>query len=184
MVADSLSRRGARPDDPPEDEDEADDYFDAKLHSIQASDQSSNQRHTTTARIYLHEADYDGDDLILGHYLETLQRPNGMTDQQFEQLHKKSRSFLVRDGHLYKRSRKRHPPRRVIGKAEQRQEVLRDLHEFGHRGQQGTYDQLRRRYQWKGMYDDVVKYVRSCEECQRRSRIRQEPLHPTWSLTV
>jgi transposase InsO family protein len=35
------------------------------------------------------------------------------------------------------------------------------------------------------MYEDVVKYVKSCEECQRRSRVRQEePLHPTWSLTV
>jgi len=35
------------------------------------------------------------------------------------------------------------------------------------------------------MYNDVVKYVKSCEECQRRSRIRQEePLHPTWSLMV
>ena len=35
------------------------------------------------------------------------------------------------------------------------------------------------------MYNDIVKYVKSCEGCQRRSRARQEePLHPTWSLTV
>ena len=35
------------------------------------------------------------------------------------------------------------------------------------------------------MYDDVVKYVKSCEECQCRARKRQEePLHPTWSITV
>ena len=35
------------------------------------------------------------------------------------------------------------------------------------------------------MYHDVVKYVKSCEECQHCSRIRQEePLHPIWSLTV
>ena len=183
-AADALSRRGGESQDLHEDEDEADDYFDAKLYSIQAS-YRSDQRHSPTAWIYLHEADYEGDDLTLGRYLETLQRPNGMSDQQFEQLRKKSRSFLVRDGHLYKRSKKRHPPRRVIGKAEQRRKVLCDVHEFGHRGQQGTYDQLRRRYQWKGMYDDVVKYVKSCEECQSRSWIRQEePLHPTWSLTV
>ena len=35
------------------------------------------------------------------------------------------------------------------------------------------------------MYDDVVKYVKSCEECQRRARVRyEEPLHPTWSIIV
>ena len=35
------------------------------------------------------------------------------------------------------------------------------------------------------MYDDVDKYVKSCEECQRRARLRyEEPLHPTWSITV
>ena len=40
-------------------------------------------------------------------------------------------------------------------------------------------------YQWKGLYEDVAEYCKTCEECQRRSRIRQEePLHPTWSITV
>ena len=35
------------------------------------------------------------------------------------------------------------------------------------------------------MYEDVDKYVKSCEECQCRARIRyEEPLHPTWSITV
>jgi transposase InsO family protein len=186
--ADALSRRGPGPQDSPEDEDEADDYFDAKLYSIQASDRSSDRSlYSPTARVYLHEADYDGDDLTLGHYLETLQRPEGMTDQQFQQLRKKSRTFLGRDGHLFKRSRKHGiPPRRVIGKLEQRQEILSELHdETGHRGRRGTYDQLHRRYQWKEMYNDVVNYVKTCEECQRRSRVRQEePLHPTWSMLV
>ena len=88
---------------------------------------------------------------------------------------------------MFKRSRKHgSPPRRVIGKPEQRLEILRELHdETGHRGRQETYDQMHRRYQWKEMYNDVVNYVKSCEECQRRSRVRQKkPLHPTWSITV
>jgi ribonuclease HI len=68
--ADALSRRGPGPDDLPEDEDDADNYFDAKLYSIQATIQYS---YPLTARIYLHNAEYDGDNLILGHHLETLQ---------------------------------------------------------------------------------------------------------------
>jgi len=166
-AADALSRRGAGPADPPEDENDADDYFDAKLYSMRASYGNASSH---TAWIYLHEAEYDGDNLVLGRYLETLRRPSDMTDEEFEQLRKKSRSFLVRDGYLYKRSRKRHPPRRVIGKIEQRDKVLREVHDGrGHRGQQVTYDQLHRRFQWKDMYNDVVKYVKSCEECQLRS---------------
>ena len=83
--ADALSRHGPGPDDSPEDEDEADDYFDAKLYSIQASNRSTDRSfYSPTARIYLHDADYEGDDLTLGCYLETLQRPEGMTDQQFQ----------------------------------------------------------------------------------------------------
>ena len=74
----------------------------------------------------------------------------------------------------------------VVGLPGQRQEILQELHdEAGHRGRQGIYDHISRRYQWKGMYDDVVKYIKSCEECQRRARIRyEEPLHPTWSVIV
>ena len=35
------------------------------------------------------------------------------------------------------------------------------------------------------MYEDVVKYVRSCEKCQRRACVRyEEPLHHTWSIIV
>jgi hypothetical protein len=180
--ADALSRRGLSPDDGSEDENEADDYFDAKLYGTTVTAEPP-----LLARVYLHEAEYHGDDLILGQYLETLQRPDGLTDQQYQRLRQKSRHFLVRDGYLFKRPRKRsQPPRRVIGKEDLRNEVLQKLHDGqGHRGREVTYALVSRRYQWKGMYEDIAKYVQSCEECQRRKRIRyEEPLHPTWSTIV
>ena len=83
---------------------------------------------------------------------------------------------------MFKHGRKRSiPPRRVVGLPAQRQEILLQLHdEVGHRARQGTYDHIARRYKWKGMYEDVVKYIKSCEECQRRARIRyEESLHST-----
>ena len=77
-------------------------------------------------------------------------------------------------------------PSHHIGQSAQRQEILKELHdEMGHRGWQGTYNQVSWRYQWKGMYEDVINYVKTCEECQRRARIRyEEPLQPTWSITM
>ncbi len=131
------------------------------------------------ARIYLHDTEYDDDDLILGWYLETLQQwSEGMFDQYFQQFHKRSFHFLIRDGHLFKQSRKHgSSSRRVIGKPEQR-------HKIGYRGQQEIYDQLHWRHQWREMYNDV-NYVKSYEECRRRSRVRQkELLHPTWSMMI
>ena len=74
-----------------------------------------------------------------------------MTDQQCQQLRRKSCSFLVHDEHLFKRFRKRWIPSwRVIDKPEQRLEILKELNnETEHCGQQETYDQMYQRYQWK-----------------------------------
>src|SRR5438552_10547659 len=180
--ADALSRRGYADGDGEED-DAVDDYFDAKLYSIQVSSAPMNP----TARIYLQEVEYDGEYLAIGRYLETMERPPDLTDDEFRKLRKTAHQYLVRDGYLYKRSKKRGiPPRRVIGQPTDRREVIKALHdELGHRSRQPTYEQVSRRYQWPGMYEDVDKYVKSCEECKRRARIRyEEPLHPTWSIIV
>ena len=80
-AADALSRRGRSSEDPEESENEADDYFDAQLYSAYVSDSF-----VPTARIYLHEGEYEGEDLTLGRYLETLQRPDNLTNQQYQQL--------------------------------------------------------------------------------------------------
>lgn len=69
----ALSGRGFGTEDPSEDEDEADECFDPKLYSIQISDWVLN---SPTPRVYLHEADYNGNGLLLASYLETLQGPD------------------------------------------------------------------------------------------------------------
>jgi hypothetical protein len=78
----------------------------------------------------------DPDDVILGQYLTSLERPDGMTDSQYQQLRKKSKNFLVRDGMLFKRPRHHGvPPRQVVGLKEQREEIMREMHEEkGHMG--------------------------------------------------
>ena len=181
-AADGLSRRGLGPGEEKEEED-PDDFFEHKVGNISAGTWSSR----LNSRIFLVETEYMGDDLVLGEYLETLRRPQGFSDSQFQQLRKRSRQFFIRDGYLFKRGRKRGiPARRVIGLPEQREEAIRELHdEIGHRGVQVTFEHLARRYQWKGMYEDVAKWIKTCEICQKRARNRmEEPLHPTWTTTV
>jgi hypothetical protein len=96
-------------------------------------------------RVYLNEGEYSGDDLILGRYLE---RPDGLTNDQYRKLQRKSRNFM-RDDYLFKRGRKRGQlPRRVIGLMDQRLEIIRELHdECGHSGGGTTVKNVSRRYQ-------------------------------------
>ena len=63
---------------------------------------------------------------------------------------------------------------------------MHGLHDdIGHRGVQATFHHVSRRYQWKGIYENCRKFIESCDECQRRTRLRyEEPLNPTWSATV
>ena len=59
--------------------------------------------------------------------------------------------------------------------------VLEQLHcspfGGGHMSAQRTYDQIRRRYFWHGMYRDVHKYVSQCDLCnQRKKRLNRVPI--------
>src|SRR5579871_2780565 len=87
-------------------------------------------------RIYIAETEYSGEDLVLRKYLKTLQRPDGIDDAAYKTLRRKAKNFFVRDGYLFKRSRKRgKPPRRIVGDKAQQLEIIRQTHdECGHRG--------------------------------------------------
>ncbi|UYV74356.1 K02A2.6-like [Cordylochernes scorpioides] len=59
-----------------------------------------------------------------------------------------------------------------------RMEILGDLHDAptaGHLGFAKTYDRIRRRFFWPGMYRSVRKYVGHCQDCQRRKSVPQLP---------
>ncbi|GFV10580.1 transposon Ty3-I Gag-Pol polyprotein [Trichonephila clavipes] len=38
-----------------------------------------------------------------------------------------------------------------------------------------TYDRIRKRFYWPGMYRNVVRYVMHCRDCQRRKSVPQRP---------
>ncbi|GFW00968.1 transposon Tf2-9 polyprotein [Trichonephila clavipes] len=60
----------------------------------------------------------------------------------------------------------------------QRADILRHFHDApttGHLGFAKTYDRIRKRFYWPGMYQNVVRYVMHCRECQRRKSVSQRP---------
>jgi hypothetical protein len=49
----------------------------------------------------------------------------------------------------------------------------------GHQGYFKTYRQIRERFSWKGLKDDVLKHIRECTTCQQN---KSEQTHPAGLL--
>jgi hypothetical protein len=77
---------------------------------------------------------------------------------------------------------------RVIGDTETNNQILKEFHDTswaGHRGIWATYNKIKERYWWKGLYKDVEDFVASCIDCQLQSKIRyRDELHPTYPLAI
>src|SRR6059058_6190562 len=84
---------------------------------------------------------------------------------------KQSETFKVRNGKLYKK-KKNGKILRVL-KEDETDAILFMTHNHetgGHFGVDTTYNKIAYRYYWKGMYDDIKGYVKSCDTCQRRGQ--------------
>ncbi|GBG72081.1 hypothetical protein CBR_g11015 [Chara braunii] len=92
-------------------------------------------------------------------------------------------SFLVRDDHLFMRSKGRDPRRVVCGVARQI-DIMAALHDGttgGHKGANTTYLKVHELHYWDGMGQMINDYCKSCVPCQERSALRpREPLHPRY----
>ena len=132
---------------------------------------------------------YSGDLLVIGKYLSTLEKDLGWTREEFEKIRRKSYSFLLKEGFLWRRPKILDGvPLRVVGDDNTKNKILKESHDAeaaGHRGVQGTYDRIRGLYWWAGMYSDVRLYVETCETCQIYSKIRhRDGLKPTYPLCL
>ncbi|GBG80404.1 hypothetical protein CBR_g30869 [Chara braunii] len=96
---------------------------------------------------------------------------------------KKSKGFIVRDGHLFKKAADGVPKRVVCGTSRQL-DVIAALHDGvagGHRSARVTLNKIQRLYLWKVMSKMVIDFCKSCLPCQQGSNIRYlEPLNPRY----
>ena len=56
-----------------------------------------------------------------------------------------------------------------------RPHIIRESHDSavaGHKGIFKTYARVRERFYWDGMKNDIVNYVKTCEDCQKRKLVR------------
>ena len=147
------------------------------------------ESHEVDQVLELKEELYSGDLLIIGRYLKRLERDPSWSKEEFERIRRKSYSFLLKDGLLWRRPKiVDGVPLRIVGDENTKRKILQESHDAeaaGHRGVQGTYDRIRGLYWWPGMYTEVRRYVETCETCQVYSKIRhRDGLKPTYPLCL
>jgi hypothetical protein len=118
----------------------------------------------------------------LYNYLLSQQIPNQFSRQQMQQLIKQSENYCIQHELLYKKDKKSSATLyRVIHKDEL-PALLYMMHNnptSGHFATDAMFQKIRTRYYWPQYYEDIRKYVESCDSCQRRGRSKTNNLlHP------
>ena len=185
-AADGLSRRPRMSLDPEKDEVDVDDFIDAELNTLRIVHCNPAKEDKLVTLDDVLEEGYSEDSKQIAYYLKTLRRPPGMSAKEFRAFKAKALTFVVNARQLYKQASKNIPRRRVVDNEAERDDILQELHDSGgHRGKEGTYKRVADRFWWSNMYEDVKKYVRTCDVCQRRAPNKEEePLHPTFSSSL
>ena len=189
VVADALSRRpepeGWEP--PSESEEDVDDLIDSAINSV-ALHLPNHERllysacsTNTLFEGHLLDETYLEESQAIARWILFRQRPEGLAGHQLTKFKKKALQFIVQDRYLFQIASGNRPLRRVIDDVDLRKQILQELHdESGHRGKEGTWRKAWARYYWKGLYEDVKNYIRTCIACQVHSdKQAKEGLHLT-----
>jgi hypothetical protein len=57
-------------------------------------------------------------------------------------------------------------------------EAMHNTSLVGHLGYFKTYKQIKERFTWKGLKDDMLKHVRECVTCQQNKSKQTHPAEP------
>lgn len=122
----------------------------------------------------------------LARFLVRFTRPPGLYGKDYRNYRERADRYEVYGDLLYRKASKNIPRKRVIARDEDREKVVREMHdELGHRGEESTYRRVADRYWWPQLFEAVRTYIKTCDQCQRRARVRDhEELHPTYSAVA
>ncbi len=119
-------------------------------------------------------------------YLFTFRKLFEMSLKEFNKFKKKALRFKLQKDQFFRRNSKNVLMKKVIDDLEERQRILKQLHdESDHRDKENIYKRIIDRYWWNNLYDDFQKYVKTCSQCQMRNSIREEEaFHFIWVILL
>ena len=178
-VADGLSRKPPRLSDIWERDNKEDinDWVDAQINTFYVFPvEVLNKEEDLLYLGYSEEHQEYGKFLLNG-----MKKPPYLKGKDWTKFRLEALKFIVRDRHLFRRATKNVSIRRVLDKDKERQQVLEECHDrAGHPRKERTYRLITDRYWWKGAYETIKNYIRSCYECQTTTKRKQdESVFPT-----
>lgn len=100
-------------------------------------------------------------------WLETLERPLGMTDSEYKTFMRYCTEFFLADQRLWRKDNKGH--HKVVVSPERRLFLISSAHnDVGHHGFYATNALLSERYWWPAMAQDISWFLLTCHICQLR----------------
>ena len=194
VIADALSRIEEVPTEESNtsnDGEEVEKKIDRLLQLATLTGPTYTDRYRVLSTVFLvRENLYEDDPWILeiAKFLDTLLDPEGFTQEQSRSLKRAASKFFLKDGYLFRREKGDGIPRKVVTNREQQIIIITEAHEGDsgvHFGFEGTYYAVKRRYYWRGMYDNIRQFTSSCVSCQLRSNLKfKEEAIPTSAPTL
>ena len=99
-------------------------------------------------------------------WLETLQRPENLTDSEYKTFMRYCTEFFVSENRLWRKDPKGH---KVVIFRDRRLFLISTAHnDVGHHGFFATHALISERYWWPHMSQDIAWFIRTCHMCQIR----------------
>src|ERR1051325_4524086 len=108
---------------------------------------------------------------IIFNYLNTSSYPKNSTNTEKEKIKQQSTKYVIQQRQLFRKTNDGQHQRVIL--PDQTELILFNIHKdqsSAHLGVDATYEKLKERYYWPNMYESVVQYIRSCDNCQRRGK--------------
>ena len=124
-------------------------------------------------------------------YLRTGELPGNSSDDR--RIFSKADQYVLQDGILYHLYSPTTPYRRqetrcqLVIPRNLIDEVLTSMHDditAGHLGIAKTYDKIRQRYFWEGMYKDITHWIETCKDCASKKSPKRTATAPMQSIPV
>ena len=86
----------------------------------------------------------------------------------YKRAQKRANGYFINQGSIYKASTKQHPQPRRVPAAEERPQLIAEVHDLAHFGVTKCATLLSKKFYWYNMFKEVSQYIRNCEPCKRK----------------
>ena len=88
--------------------------------------------------------------------------------RMYKRAQKRANGYFVNQGSIYKASTKQHPQPRRVPAAEERPQLIAEVHDLAHFGVTKSATLLSKKFYWYNMFKEVSEYIRKCDPCKRK----------------